>query len=181
MQSDVIMIIGANPTDGHPVFASQMKRRLREGAKLIIMVPREIDLVDKTPHIKADYHLKLRPSTNVATINSIAHVIVEEGLTDQNFVKERCEDESFKIWLNFIKDSKNSPESMESETGIPPNLLRKAARLFANEKNGSIYYGLGVTEHSQGSTMVMGIANVIPGDSGGTIALIKEINEELIN
>ncbi|MDB2703509.1 formate dehydrogenase subunit alpha [Methylophilaceae bacterium] len=161
MQSDVIMIIGANPTDGHPVFASQMKRRLREGAKLIIIDPREIDLVDKTPHIKADYHLKLRPSTNVATINSIAHVIVEEGLTDQNFVKERCEDESFKIWLNFIKDSKNSPESMESETGIPPNLLRKAARLFANEKNGSIYYGLGVTEHSQGSTMVMGIANLV--------------------
>jgi len=161
MKSDVIMIIGANPTDGHPVFASQMKRRLREGAKLIIIDPREIDLVDKTPHIKADYHLKLRPSTNVATINSIAHVIVEEGLTDQNFVKERCEDESFKIWLNFIKDSKNSPESMESETGIPPNLLRKAARLFANEKNGSIYYGLGVTEHSQGSTMVMGIANLV--------------------
>ena len=161
MQSDVIMIIGANPTDGHPVFASQMKRRLREGAKLIIMDPREIDLVDKTPHIKADYHLKLRPSTNVATINSIAHVIVEEGLTDQNFVKERCEDESFKIWLNFIKDSKNSPESMESETGIPADLLRKAARLFANEMNGSIYYGLGVTEHSQGSTMVMGIANLV--------------------
>jgi len=106
MKSDVIMIVGANPTDGHPVFASQMKRRLREGAKLIIVDPREIDLVDNTPHIKADYHLKLRPSTNVATINSIAHVIVEEGLSDQNFVKERCEDESFKIWLNFIKDPK---------------------------------------------------------------------------
>ena len=168
MKSDVIMIVGANPTDGHPVFASQMKRRLREGAKLIIVDPREIDLVDNTPHIKADYHLKLRPSTNVATINSIAHVIVEEGLSDQNFVKERCDDESSKIWLNFIKDPKNSPESMESETGIPADLLRKAARLFAKEKNGSIYYGLGVTEHSQGSTMVMGIANLamITGNVG---------------
>ena len=168
MKSDVIMIVGANPTDGHPVFASQMKRRLREGAKLIIVDPREIELVDNTPHIKADYHLKLRPSTNVATINSISHVIVEEGLSDQNFVKERCEDESFKIWLDFIKDSKNSPESMESETGIPADLLRKAARLFAKEKNGSIYYGLGVTEHSQGSTMVMGIANLamITGNVG---------------
>ena len=168
MKSDVIMIIGANPTDGHPVFASQMKKRLREGAKLIIIDPREIDLVDNTPHIKADYHLKLQPSTNVATINSIAHVIVEEGLSDQIFVKERCEDESFKIWLNFIKDKKNSPESMESETGIPADLLRKASRLFASEKNGSIYYGLGVTEHSQGSTMVMGIANLamITGNVG---------------
>ena len=58
MKSDVIMIVGANPTDGHPGFASQMKRRLREGAKLIIVDPREIDLVDNTPHIKADYHLK---------------------------------------------------------------------------------------------------------------------------
>ena len=168
MKSDVIMIIGANPTDGHPVFASQMKRRLREGAKLIIVDPREIDLVDNTPHIKADYHLKLQPGTNVATINSIAHVIVEENLGDSKFVKERCEDESFKIWLDFIKDPKNSPESMETETGIPADLLRKAARLFANEMNGSIYYGLGVTEHSQGSTMVMGIANLamITGNVG---------------
>ena len=160
MKSDVIMIIGANPTDGHPVFASQMKRRLREGAKLIIVDPREIDLVNNSVHIKADYHLKLKPGTNVATINAISHVIAQEGLMDETFIQERCEPDAFKFWYDFIIDEKNSPETLESETGIPASTIRQAARLFAREKNGAIYYGLGVTEHSQGSTMVMAIANL---------------------
>ncbi len=160
MKSDVIMIIGANPTDGHPVFASQMKRRLREGAKLIIVDPREIDLVNNSVHIKADYHLKLKPGTNVATINAISHVIAQEGLMDETFIQERCEPDAFKFWHDFIIDEKNSPETLESETGIPASTIRQAARLFAREKNGAIYYGLGVTEHSQGSTMVMAIANL---------------------
>ncbi len=160
MKSDVIMIIGANPTDGHPVFASQMKRRLRAGAKLIIVDPREIDLVKKSVHIKADYHLKLKPGSNVATINALSHVIVTEGLVDEEFVKERCEIESFNIWKEFVALERNSPEALEVDTGIPANIVRDAARLFASEPNGAIYYGLGVTEHSQGSTMVMGIANL---------------------
>ncbi len=160
MKSDVIMIIGANPTDGHPVFASQMKRRLREGAKLIVVDPREIDLVKNTPHLKADFHLKLRPGTNVATINSIAHVVVTEKLIDEKFIKQRCEPEAFNYWKDFVSEKKNSPEFLESETGIPAKLVRQAARLFAQVDNGAIYYGLGVTEHSQGSTMVMGIANL---------------------
>ena len=75
-----------------------MKRRLRQGAKLIVVDPREIDLVNKTPHVKADYHLKLKPGTNVAIINAIAHVIVTEGLVDEQFVNERCEIDSFKKW-----------------------------------------------------------------------------------
>ena len=160
MKSDVIMIIGANPTDGHPVFASQMKRRLREGAKLIIVDPREIDLVKNTPHVKADFHLKLKPGTNVATINSLAHVIVKENLLDKEFIKGRCESEAFNYWKDFISKEENSPEALELETGIPANIVRKAARLFAQKGNSAIYYGLGVTEHSQGSTMVMGIANL---------------------
>jgi formate dehydrogenase major subunit len=160
MKADVIMIIGANPTDGHPVFASQMKRRLIEGAKLIIVDPREIDLVKNSPHVKADFHLKLKPGTNVATINSLAHVIVKEKLLDEEFIKKRCESEAFTYWKDFISKEKNSPESLESETGIPADLIRQAARLFAQKGNSAIYYGLGVTEHSQGSTMVMGIANL---------------------
>ena len=159
-KSDVIMIIGANPTDGHPVFASQMKRRLREGAKLIIVDPREIDLVDNSVHIKADYHLKLKPGTNVATINALSHVVVTEGLIKNDFIQERCDIESFDIWKEFVSLEKNSPEALEQETGIPAKIIREAARLFASENNGAIYYGLGVTEHSQGSTMVMGIANL---------------------
>lgn len=160
MKSDVILLIGANPTDGHPVFASQMKRRLMEGAKLIVVDPREIDLVKNSPHVKADYHLKLRPGTNVATINAIAHVIADEELIDESFVATRCDNESFNFWRNFISEEKNSPEFLESETGIPANLVREAARLFAKGGNSAIYYGLGVTEHSQGSTMVIGIANL---------------------
>src|SRR5450432_2993572 len=159
MKADVIFVIGANPTDGHPVFASQMKRRLRQGAKLIVADPRRIDLV-RTPHIQAEQHLKLKPGTNVALINSLAHVVVTEGLVKEEFVRERCEIPSFEKWRNFVSQEINSPESMQAVTGVPAADVRAAARLYATGANGAIYYGLGVTEHSQGSTMVMGIANL---------------------
>ena len=155
--ADVIMVIGANPTDGHPVFASRMKRRLRQGAKLIVIDPRRIDLV-RSPHIEASHHLQLLPGTNVAVINAMAHVIVTEGLMDQAFVDERCEDVA--EWAEFIARPENSPEAMEPITGVPAAELRAAARLYATAPNAAIYYGLGVTEHSQGSTMVMGMANL---------------------
>jgi formate dehydrogenase major subunit len=159
MKSDVIMIVGANPTEGHPVFASQMKRRLRQGAKLIIVDPRAIALV-RTPHIEADYHLQLRPGTNVAVMNALAHVIVTEGLTKEDYVNARCEVDSYRKWKAFVSEERNSPEATESVTGVPADMVRRAARLYATAGNGAIYYGLGVTEHSQGSTMVMGIANL---------------------
>jgi formate dehydrogenase major subunit len=158
-QSDVVIVIGANPTDGHPVFASRLKKRLREGAKLIVVDPRRIDLV-KTPHVQASYHLGLLPGTNVAMINALAHVIVTEGLVDEGFVRARCELQDFEIWARFVAEEKNSPEAMQEFTGVPANDVRAAARLFATGGNGAIYYGLGVTEHSQGSTMVMGMANL---------------------
>ena len=157
--ADVIMIIGANPTDAHPVFASQMKRRLRQGAHLIIVDPRRIDLV-KSPHVAADFHLPLLPGTNVAMINSLAHVVVTEGLVDEAFVKDRCDPAAFDGWRKFVAEEKNSPEAMEKFTGVPAADVRAAARLYATGGNGAIYYGLGVTEHSQGSTMVMGMANL---------------------
>ena len=159
MKADVIVVIGANPTDGHPVFASQLKRRLREGAKLVVVDPRAIDLV-KSPHIKADYHLKLRPGANVAVANALAHVIVTEGLSDENFVAARCDTREYVQWKNFISQEKNSPEALQSQTGVPAEEIRGAARLYANAQNAAIYYGLGVTEHSQGSTMVIAIANL---------------------
>jgi formate dehydrogenase major subunit len=158
-EADVIMVIGANPTDAHPVFASQMKRRLRAGARLIVVDPRQIDLV-KSAHIQADYHLPLKPGTNVAVINSIAHTIVTEGLLNEAFVQERCDLKEFEQWRNFICDERNSPEAMEPFTGLPAADVRAAARLYAKGPNSAIYYGLGVTEHSQGSTMVIGMANL---------------------
>ena len=158
-QADVILLIGANPTDAHPVFASQMKRRLREGAQLIIVDPRKIDLV-RSPHIEAAVHLQLKPGTNVALMNAIAHVIVDEHLTDMKFVQSRCATDAFDDWIAFIKEPQNTPETVETNTGVDANLIRQAARLYAQADNGAIYYGLGVTEHSQGSTMVMALANL---------------------
>ncbi|WP_068460767.1 formate dehydrogenase subunit alpha [Hyphomicrobium sulfonivorans] len=157
--SDVILVVGANPTDAHPVFGSRMKKRLREGAKLIVVDPRRIDLV-KSPHVTADYHLQLRPSTNVAVLNALSHVVVTEGLVDRSFINSRCDKEDFARWEKFISDVKHSPEATEELTGVPAAEVRAAAHLFATGGNGSIYYGLGVTEHSQGSTTVMAIANL---------------------
>ena len=156
---DVIVVIGANPTEAHPVFASRMKRRLREGAKLIVVDPRRTEIV-RSPHVQADYHLQLQPGTNVAVVNAIAHVVVTEDLVDHEFVTERCEPEGFATWAAFISSAEYSPEATEEITGVPAAELRAAARLYASGGNAAIYYGLGVTEHSQGSTMVMGMANL---------------------
>lgn len=159
-QADVIMVIGANPTDGHPVFASRMKRRLREGARLIVADPRAIDLLRTPPRIEADYHLQLRPGTNVALINGLAHVVVTEGLAKDTFALERCEPEEYRKWKEFVSQAKYAPEQVEEITGVPAGHIRGAARLYATGGNAAIYYGLGVTEHSQGSTMVIGMANL---------------------
>ena len=156
---DVIMVIGANPTDAHPVFGSRMKKRLREGARLIIVDPRQIDLV-RSPHVEANFHLQLKPGTNVAIINAMAHVVVTEGLMDEAYIRERCELAEFESWARFIAEDRHSPEAVEAITGVPAADVRAAARLFATGGNAAIYYGLGVTEHSQGSTMVMGMANL---------------------
>ena len=157
--SDVILIIGANPTDGHPVFASRIKRRLRAGARLIVIDPRRIDMV-RTPHIEADHHLPLRPGTNVAVLTALAHVIVTEGLADEAFIRERCDWDEYRHWAEFVSDTRNAPETLEPVTMVPAANLRAAALLFATGGNGAIYYGLGVTEHSQGSSTVMAIANL---------------------
>ena len=158
-ESDVIVVIGANPTDAHPVFASRMKKRLRQGAELIVIDPRRIDLVH-SPHVHASHHLQLLPGTNVAVVNAISHVVVTEGLVDTAFVSERCDPASYDAWESFIRLPENSPEALADVTGVPAELIRSAARVYATAPNAAIYYGLGVTEHSQGSTMVMAIANL---------------------
>ncbi len=158
-QSDVIMVIGANPTDAHPVFGSRMKKRLRQGAKLVVIDPRSIDLV-RSPHVSATHHLQLQPGTNVAVLNALAHVVATEGYIDEDFVRERCDLLSFNAWRRFIELPENSPENLAAVSGVPAELIRAAAVTYATGGNGAIYYGLGVTEHSQGSTMVMAMANL---------------------
>ena len=159
MKTDVVLLIGANPTEGHPVFASQMKQRLRQGAQLIVVDPREIGIV-RTPHVQADYHLQLRPGTNVALMNALSHVVVTEGLTRESYIGERCEQPSYEKWKAFVAHPDRSPEAMADVIGVPAEQVRAAARLYATAGNAAIYYGLGVTEHSQGTTMVMCIANL---------------------
>ena len=156
---DVAIIIGANPTDGHPVFASRLKKRIREGAKLIIIDPRRIDMV-QSPHIKADYHLPLRPGTNVAMVTAFAHVIVTENLVDRDFINQKCDIDEYQAWAEFVSDARHSPENIAPLCGVSADDIRAAARLYATGGNGAIYYGLGVTEHSQGTTTVMAIANL---------------------
>ncbi|PSJ56945.1 formate dehydrogenase subunit alpha [Kumtagia ephedrae] len=158
-ESDVIVVIGANPSAAHPVFASRMKKRIRQGAKLIVLDPRITETVDSV-HAKADYHLPLKPGTNVAVVTSLAHVIVTEGLFDEKFIRERCDWSEFEDWAAFVAEERNSPEEVEKLSGVPAELIRGAARLYATGGNGAIYYGLGVTEHSQGSTTVIAIANL---------------------
>ena len=159
MDADVILVIGANPTDAHPVFASRMKQRLRQGAKLIVIDPRRIDLV-RMPHVEAQYHLPLQPGTNVAVLTAMAHVIVTERLANEAFIRERCDWDEFQDWARFVSEERHSPEMLEPVTRVPASDLRAAARLYATGGNAAIYYGLGVTEHSQGSSTVMAIANL---------------------
>src|SRR5215467_1969678 len=116
--ADVVMVIGANPTDGHPVFASRLKKRLREGARLIVIDPRRIDLV-RTPHVEAAYHLPLLPGTNVAVLTALAHVVVKEGLVDEKFVRERCDWDEFQDWAAFVSEPHNSPEEVAKVSGVP--------------------------------------------------------------
>ncbi|MEJ2530749.1 MAG: formate dehydrogenase subunit alpha [Halioglobus sp.] len=158
-EADVIVVIGANLTEAHPVFASRLKRRLRQGARLVVIDPRRIELVG-APRVRADYHLPVNPGANVALLNAMAHVVLTEGLHAAPFIAERCDAEAFAAWRTFIADPRHAPEQVEDATGVPAPMLREAARLYATGGNSAIYYGLGVTEHSQGSTAVMAIANL---------------------
>ena len=159
LQADVIMVVGANPTEGHPVFGSMMKRRIRQGAKLIVIDPRRTETVD-SPHCRADVHLALRPGTNVAILNSLAHVIVRENLHAPEFIKSRCEWQEFEHWAELVGSDEYSPENIGAIAGVDPEDIRRAARIYASGPRSTVYYGLGVTEHSQGSTGVMCLGNL---------------------
>ena len=159
LDADVLLVIGANLTEAHPVFASSLKRRVREGATLIVVDPRRIDLV-RSPHLQADYHLPLKPGTNVALMNAFAHVAVTENLLDEDYIAARCDTASFREWSAFAALPENRPEHVAATLGLKATLIREAARAYCTGRNSAIYYGLGVTEHSQGSTMVMAMANL---------------------
>lgn len=150
-KTDLILLIGVNPTQGHPVTGAKIKQKVMKGTPLIVIDPRKIELV---PY--ADYHLQLRPGTNIAMFNMIAYFIIEAGLVKEDFIKERCED-----FENFKENIKNLDiDEMERITGVDRSLVKDAAIAYASAPRAMSFHGLGVTEHSQGSKTVMLISNI---------------------
>lgn len=149
--SDVFFIIGSNPNENHPVIGSKIKRAVKQGAKLIVADPREIELSKF-----ADICLHHKPGTDVALINGMMHVIIKEGLQDQAFIDERTED--FEAVKNIVEDY--TPEKVSEITGVPAEDIIKAARLFAKEDKGAIYYAMGITQHRTGTDNVLSLANL---------------------
>ncbi len=150
--AELIFVIGSNTTEAHPIIAMEMKRAVRNGTKLIVADPRAIWLSEI-----ADIHMQLRPGTDVWLLNAMAHVIINEGLTDQAFIDAHTE--GFDAVVEAVGDY--TPERAEQITGIPAEDIRAAARLYATTKHAGIYYTLGITEHTHGTDNVYGLANLV--------------------
>ncbi len=151
-KSDVIFITGTNTTENHPVVAIKMKQAVtRGGTKLIVADPREIDMVRF-----ADIWLRHTPGTDVALINGMMHVIIEEGLYDEEYVRSRTE--GFEMMKEVLK--RYTPEFVEGITGVPQDELCRAARLYAQAQRASIFYAMGITQHITGTDNVKSLANL---------------------
>ena len=157
--TDCIIIIGANPTDAHPVTGARIKQLFMKGVTSIVVDPRRIELAKY-----ATYHLQLRPGTNVALLNMMFYYIITENAEDQNFIDNRTEGyEDFKE--NILK---LNIDELEQITGVDKNLVKEAALAYANAKAAMEFHGLGVTEHTQGTFTVQLIADLamITGNIG---------------
>ncbi len=149
--ADVLFVIGANPTEAHPIIGLHMRAALRKGAKFIVADPRKIWFAERAEHF-----LQLRPGTDCMLLNAIMNVIISEGLEDKEFV-ENCT-ENFEALKEYCKDI--TPERVENITGVPADEIKAAARLYATADKGGIYYTLGITEHVCGTENVRTIANL---------------------
>jgi formate dehydrogenase major subunit len=150
-QAKLIMVVGANPTEAHPVVGARIKRAARRGTPLIVIDPRRIELADY-----ASLHLRLRPGTNVALLNGLGHVIVTEKLIDEAFIEARTE--QYDDWVRAVLPC--TPEATERITGVPADAVRKAARLYARSGASMCIHGLGVTEHKFGSHGVIALCDL---------------------
>ena len=149
--SELIMLVGSNPEEAHPVVGMQIRQALKRGCKLIVADPRDIGFAKQ-----ADIHLKLKPGTNVAFANGIMHVIIEEGLQDEKFIAERTE--GYEKIKEIVKEY--TPEKVAEICHIDADDLRKAAIMYAKAERAPIIYCLGVTEHSTGTEGVMSMSNM---------------------
>ncbi len=151
-QSDVILVTGSNTTEAHPVISAFIKRAvIKNGAKLIVVDPRRIDLTRF-----ATLHLQQKNGTDVAWLNGMMNVILNEGLEDREFIKERTE--GFEEFRSVVNEY--TPEKVEKITGIKKELIVEAARLFAKAKSASIVFAMGITQHTTGTDNVLSIANL---------------------
>jgi len=149
--AQLILVIGANPTESHPVVGARIKRAHRCGVPLIVIDPRRTELARL-----ADLHLQLRPGTNVALLNGLGHVIATEGLIDHMFTSQRTE--GLDEWIQTVTECR--PEITEQITGVPAHLIREAARCYATSGASLSVHGLGMTEHRWGSHGVMALVNL---------------------
>lgn len=149
--ADTIMVIGSNTTEAHPVIGSMIKERVRDGAKLIVCDPRKIEL-----HELADVPIQQRSGSDVALINSIINVILEEHLENVEFIRERTE--NFEALEKIVK--KYTPEYSEAITGVSPEIIRQAARIYASGPNSAIFYTMGITQHTAGTNNVKSLCNL---------------------
>ncbi|MBS0169008.1 MAG: formate dehydrogenase subunit alpha [Nitrospira sp.] len=147
----LILVVGANPTESHPVLGARIKQAARRGIPLIVIDPRRTELARL-----ADLHLQLHPGTNVALLNGMGHVIAREQLADAAFVRERTE--GFAEWLKVVEDCTLALTS--TLTGVPPHLIAQAARMYAKSGGSMAVHGLGMTEHRWGSHGVMALVNL---------------------
>ena len=148
---DVILVTGSNPVENHPVIGSRMKKAVRNGAKLILADPRKIELAEE-----ADVFIQQKPGSDIALINGMMNVILEEGLQDDKFIKERTE--NYEAVEEVV--SQYPPERAEEITGVPADDIRKAARIFAKAENGAIYYAMGITQHTSGTANVTSLTSL---------------------
>ncbi|PSC02715.1 formate dehydrogenase subunit alpha [Alsobacter soli] len=142
LDAEVIIVIGANPTVNHPVAATFIKNAVKKGAKLIVADPRR-----QTLSRHATYHLQFKPGSDVAMLNAMLNTIIEEGLTDDNYIAGYTE--GFEELKERIKEF--TPERMASVCGIPAQTLREVARLYARSKASIIFWGMGVSQHVHGT------------------------------
>ena len=148
---EVIFIIGSNTKETHPVIANRMIKAYRKGAKIIIADPREIPMVKF-----AEVFLKMRPGTDIALLNSMAHVIVKEELYNRDFVQTMTR--GFEEWKKTLEEY--APEAASGITGIPEQDIINAARLYGGSRKAGIFYTMGITQHVCGTDNVSAIANL---------------------
>lgn len=151
LNTDAIFVIGSNTTENHPVIGTVMKRAIKRGAKLIVADPRRIELAEY-----ADVFLQVKPGTNIALLNGMMNVIINNDLHDKKFIEERTE--NFKEFKELIKDY--TPDRVAKICGVKEEDIVKAALIYARAEKAGIYYAMGVTQHTTGTHAVMSISNL---------------------